>query len=81
VQVSPAGEILQLLMDPSGEWVGTASAAVESDGRLFLGNLFAGEYISYVDLAEMQRHIESEGAQEAGEAIEIGGRSISAEDL
>jgi hypothetical protein len=37
-------------MDPSGQQVYSVSAAVEHDGRLFLGNL-AGNFISYIQLS------------------------------
>jgi hypothetical protein len=39
----------QVLMDPSGGTVATTSAAVEHEGRLFLGNL-GGDYVSVLDL-------------------------------
>lgn len=34
--------MLQVLLDPTGERVATASAATEMDGRLFLGSLMGG---------------------------------------
>lgn len=42
-QVSPDGEVLQVLLDPTGERVATASAATELKGRLFLGSLMGGK--------------------------------------
>jgi hypothetical protein len=44
------GAIMDFLMDPTGSHVSHISAALEHDGKLFLGNL-AGNYVSYVDLA------------------------------
>eukprot|EP00879_Flechtneria_rotunda_P024440 GHRR01025910.1.p1 GENE.GHRR01025910.1~~GHRR01025910.1.p1 ORF type:complete len:118 (+),score=26.80 GHRR01025910.1:279-632(+) len=50
LQVSGAdGAVLDWLMDPKGTHVSSVSAALEHDGKLFLGNL-AGNYISYVQL-------------------------------
>jgi hypothetical protein len=43
MQVSPDGDVLQVLLDPTGERVATASAATELKGRLFLGSLMGGE--------------------------------------
>jgi hypothetical protein len=51
VQVSPDGEVLQVLLDPTGERVATASAATEVKGRLFLGSLMAGEAMMRTCLA------------------------------
>jgi hypothetical protein len=48
-QVSGDGQVLDFLMDPTGEHVSSISAAVEHEGCLFMGNL-AGDYVSYVDL-------------------------------
>eukprot|EP00808_Paulinella_micropora_P025102 g81101.t1 len=39
VKLSPAGKVLETLMDTKGEKVRTPSAAVEHQGKLFLGNL------------------------------------------
>ncbi|KAF6265115.1 hypothetical protein COO60DRAFT_1624013 [Scenedesmus sp. NREL 46B-D3] len=39
LKVSPEGRILQLLLDPTGARVATASAATEHNGRLFLGSI------------------------------------------
>lgn len=36
-------------MDPTGSHISSVSAALEHDGKLYLGNL-AGDYVSYVDL-------------------------------
>ena len=49
VKVSPAGAVLEVLMDPTGARVATVSAAVEHDGHLFLGNL-GGDYVSVYKL-------------------------------
>jgi hypothetical protein len=46
LQVSPEGRILQLLLDPTGARVATASAATEHNGRLFLGSIMGGEGMS-----------------------------------
>lgn len=48
-QVSPAGEVLQTLMDPDGSVVSHVSAVTEHGGRLFLGNL-AKDYVSVLQL-------------------------------
>jgi hypothetical protein len=69
VQVSPEGEVLQVLLDPTGVRVATSSAATEFNGRLFLGNLMAGPYISYVELSEaqqMEQHLLQQQRQQAG---------------
>lgn len=61
--------MLQVLLDPTGERVATASAATEFNGRLFLGNLMAGPYISYVELSEaqqMEQQLLQQQRQEAG---------------
>jgi hypothetical protein len=42
LQVSPEGRIKQLLLDPTGARVATASAATEHNGRLFLGSIMGG---------------------------------------
>ncbi|KAF6262586.1 hypothetical protein COO60DRAFT_598507 [Scenedesmus sp. NREL 46B-D3] len=42
LKVSPEGRILQLLLDPTGARVATASAATEHNGRLFLGSIMGG---------------------------------------
>lgn len=47
-QVSPEGRILQLLLDPTGARVATASAATEHNGRLFLGSIMGGEGSSHL---------------------------------
>ena len=52
VKVSPSGEVLETLMDPTGERVFTVSAATEHGGQLFLGNLM-GDFVSVVDLADV----------------------------
>ena len=49
LQVSPAGEILETLMDPEGSHISYISSATEYDGRLFFGNVM-GKYVSYVYL-------------------------------
>jgi hypothetical protein len=51
-QVSPAGEVLLTLMDPDGAHISSTAAATEHDGKLFIGNL-AGEYVSYMELGEV----------------------------
>lgn len=51
VKVSPSGEVLQVLMDPTGERVSHVSCATEHSGRLFLGNL-AKDYVSVLDLPD-----------------------------
>lgn len=50
VKVSPEGEVLQTLMDPTGDHVSHVSSATEHAGRLFLGNL-GKDYVSVLDLA------------------------------
>lgn len=45
LQISPQGKVLQVLLDPKGEAVATASAATEVNGRLFLGSLMGGESV------------------------------------
>lgn len=50
MQVSPSGEVLQVLMDPDGSRVSHVSCVTEHDGRLFIGNL-AKDYVSVLDLA------------------------------
>lgn len=55
LQVSgETGAVLDWLMDPTGKHVSSVSAALEHDGKLFLGNL-AGDYVSYVDLTAATR--------------------------
>ena len=49
VQVSPAGEVLQTLMDPTGSHISHVSAVTEHQGQLFLGNL-AKDYVSVLRL-------------------------------
>lgn len=49
VKVSPAGEVLDVLFDTTGERVAYAAAVSEFDGKLFIGNL-AGNYVSVYDL-------------------------------
>lgn len=46
LKLSPQGEILQLLLDPDGSRVATASAATEHKGRLFLGSIMGGELLA-----------------------------------
>lgn len=53
LQVSPEGEVLQVLMDPTGGHVSHVSAVTEHRGRLFLGNL-AKDYVSVLDLTAVQ---------------------------
>jgi hypothetical protein len=48
LQISPAGEVLQVLLDPTGERVATASAATEFDGQLFLGSLMGGMFLAWL---------------------------------
>lgn len=55
LKISPQGKVLQVLLDPKGEAVATASAATEVNGRLFLGSLMGGPFISYVELSELQQ--------------------------
>lgn len=43
LKLSPEGKILQLLLDPDGSRVATASAATESGGKLFLGSIMGGK--------------------------------------
>lgn len=50
MQVSPEGEVLQVLMDPDGSHVASVSSVTEHDGKLFLGNL-GGNYVSVLDLS------------------------------
>ncbi|PSC75234.1 strictosidine synthase [Micractinium conductrix] len=52
-KVSPEGEVLQVLMDPTGGHVSHVSAVTEHRGRLFLGNL-AKDYVSVLDLTAVQ---------------------------
>ena len=49
VQVSPEGEVLQVLMDPDGSKVSHVSSVTEHEGKLYLGNL-AKDYVSVLDL-------------------------------
>ena len=42
-------EVLNVLMDPTGEKVSSTSSSIEFNNRLYIGNL-NGDYISYVDL-------------------------------
>jgi hypothetical protein len=52
VQVSPEGEVLQVLqvlMDPDGSRVSHVSSVTEHEGKLYLGNL-AKDYVSVLDL-------------------------------
>ena len=49
VQVSPAGEVLQVLMDPDGSRVSHVSSVTEHEGKLYLGNL-GKDYVSVLDL-------------------------------
>jgi hypothetical protein len=53
-------------MDPTGSHVSHISAALEHDGKLFLGNL-AGNYVSYVDLAGTSAQLAGNGAELAGQ--------------
>jgi hypothetical protein len=64
VQVSGAdGAVLDFLMDPNGSHVSHISAALEHDGKLFLGNL-AGSYVSYVDLAGNSAELAGDGGSQ-----------------
>eukprot|EP00878_Enallax_costatus_P025649 GHUV01027461.1.p1 GENE.GHUV01027461.1~~GHUV01027461.1.p1 ORF type:complete len:393 (+),score=76.33 GHUV01027461.1:116-1294(+) len=56
LKISPEGEMLQLLLDPDGSRVATASAATEHNGRLFLGSIMGGPFVSFVNLAGIQHH-------------------------
>eukprot|EP00929_Paragymnodinium_shiwhaense_P090447 TRINITY_DN50639_c0_g1_i1.p1 TRINITY_DN50639_c0_g1~~TRINITY_DN50639_c0_g1_i1.p1 ORF type:complete len:188 (-),score=22.46 TRINITY_DN50639_c0_g1_i1:56-619(-) len=50
VRVSESGEILENLMDPTGEHLSTISAVTEGpDGRLFFGNL-GGDFVSVLKI-------------------------------
>lgn len=49
LQVSESGDVLDLLMDPSGERVAFVSAAKEHGGYLYLGNLVQ-DYVSRIRL-------------------------------
>lgn len=42
-QISPEGRMINMLLDPTGARVATASAATEHNGRLFLGSILGGE--------------------------------------
>ncbi|GAX85618.1 hypothetical protein CEUSTIGMA_g13033.t1 [Chlamydomonas eustigma] len=53
IKVSPQGEILASLWDPTGERVRGISAVEEHMGRLWLGNL-KGSGVSYLDLTHQQ---------------------------
>eukprot|EP00884_Botryococcus_braunii_P013676 jgi/Botrbrau1/22309/Bobra.0138s0060.2 len=53
-QISPDGEILQVLMDPDGSHVSSVSGVTQSGKRLFLGNL-GGDYVSYLDMDDLPR--------------------------
>ncbi|WIA17796.1 hypothetical protein OEZ85_009308 [Tetradesmus obliquus] len=61
LKVSPDGRILQLLLDPTGARVATASAATEHNGRLFLGSIMGGPFISYVNLQDIEQHLAGKG--------------------
>lgn len=54
VQVSPEGQVLKVLLDPTGERVATASAATESHGRLFLGSIMGGEKAGFPGAATLR---------------------------
>ena len=48
-QVSPAGKVLRVLMDPKGRAISLISAVTEHRGRLYFGHL-SHDYVSYLDL-------------------------------
>ena len=52
MQVSPEGEVLQVLMDPTGSHVSHVSSVTEHGSRLYLGNL-AKDYVSVLDLGKV----------------------------
>lgn len=49
LKLSVAGAVEEVLLDLGGERVATVSAAVEHDGKLFLGNL-GGDFVSVLSL-------------------------------
>jgi glutaredoxin 3 len=58
-----SGAVLDWMMDPTGTHISSVSAALEHDGKLFLGNL-AGDYVSYVDLQkDQQKQKQQQGEQ------------------
>lgn len=50
-QVSPTGEVLQMMMDPDGSYITHISSATEHQGRLYFGNLVK-DYVSYLTIPE-----------------------------
>jgi hypothetical protein len=48
IKISPAGEILQVLLDPDGDTVSSISATTEIDGLLLFGNL-GGNFVSFLE--------------------------------
>eukprot|EP00879_Flechtneria_rotunda_P014401 GHRR01015048.1.p1 GENE.GHRR01015048.1~~GHRR01015048.1.p1 ORF type:complete len:431 (+),score=160.92 GHRR01015048.1:224-1516(+) len=75
LKISPEGKMLQLLLDPTGARVATASAATEHNGRLFLGSIMGGPFISYIELAD------SEAATAAAAADSQSGRQPACSDV
>ncbi|KAF8055388.1 MET1B [Scenedesmus sp. PABB004] len=77
LKITPEGRILQLLLDPTGARVATASAATEHRGRLFLGSIMGGPFISYVELATIQAHLDGAAPPEnASDWQDVGGWSL-----
>eukprot|EP00878_Enallax_costatus_P008724 GHUV01009118.1.p1 GENE.GHUV01009118.1~~GHUV01009118.1.p1 ORF type:complete len:271 (+),score=42.88 GHUV01009118.1:832-1644(+) len=56
-------------MDPAGIHISSVSAALEHDGKLFLGNL-AGDYVSYVDLQAQKHRRTASSSTEGAESSE-----------
>ena len=54
MRLSSEGEVVDELMDVTGERVFTVSAAEEYNGKLYLGNL-EGDFVSVLDLTEVQK--------------------------
>jgi len=61
--VSPEGEVLQFLLDPTGERVAFVSSATEHQGNLFLGNL-RQNYVSVYSLKDATMSQAAPGEQE-----------------
>eukprot|EP00877_Chromochloris_zofingiensis_P013931 jgi/Chrzof1/8792/Cz03g24210.t1 len=54
VKISLDGQVVDFLLDITGEHVSKISSAHEHDGRLYLGNLVT-DYVSFLDLRELKK--------------------------
>jgi sugar lactone lactonase YvrE len=63
VKVSAAGQVLDFLMDSTGQHVSTIASVTQKGSRLYMGSL-AQSYIAYLDLPELEGADDVEAGEE-----------------